>query len=195
MAKEARVKLEAVTLPEGFKGVCKRFHFDAEGKAHRSAIVGQVALMFLFTSGDNLLIWRDDISETIWEPASWHGFGNKVSDSFAGQQKSGDDPYETGSAMLEQLVAGNWVTESKATGPRIGLLVEAVVAAMTKAGKAADEAGIAERMRDKDHAKRAKANPAVAAEYERLVAERAAARYKAAAEKAKGTDAAGLDDI
>ncbi len=191
----AKVKLETVALPEGFKGVCKRFHFDAEGKAHRSAIVGQVAILFLFTSGDNLLVWREDLSEKVWEPASWHGFGNKISDCFAGQKESGDIPFENASAMLEQLVAGNWITESKSTGPRIGLLVEAVVAALTKAGKDVDEPGIAERMKDKEHAKRAKANPAVAAEYEKIVAERAAKRAKDAAEKAKGTDAADLDDI
>ncbi len=195
MAEKAKVTLEAVALPEGFKGVCKRFHFDAEGKAHRSAVVGQVAIMFLFTSGDDILIWRDDLSEKIWEPASWHGFGNKISDCFAGQLKSGDDPYDNATAMIEQLTADNWVTESKASGPRIGLLVEAVIAAMVKAGKTPDAAGIGERMKDKEHAKRARSNPSVDVEYKRLESERQAARLKAAQEKAKGADTASLDDL
>ncbi len=194
MAKEPKT----LTHSEEIKGVSKKIHIDSGGNESRSAVAGETEFRMLFASGDMIVVNRGDLPETVWDAAGWHGLAQKLGDSYAGQKESGDDPYENASAMLEQLVAGNWVTESKATGPRIGLLVEAVVAAKIKAGKEVgpqEEADIAERMKDKEHAKRAKANPAVAAEYERLVAERAAARYKAAAEKAKGTDAAGLDDI
>lgn len=182
------------TAPE-FKGISKKVHYDADGNTSRSAVADESKFEMLFATGDKITVVRKDLPDAIWDAAGWHGLAQKLGDSYAGRKESGDDPYENASAMLEQLVAGNWITESKATGPRIGLLVEAVVAAKVKAGKEVDEAGIAERMKDKEHAKSARANPAVSVEYDRLVAERATARAKATAEKAKGADAGTLDDL
>ena len=171
-----------------------KVHVHKDGKEHRSAMAGEIRLDIKFVKGDKVLsVSRSDISDDVWECAGWHGIAQKIGDSYAGE--SGDAAYDEAEKMLEQLTAGNWVTESKSTGPRIGLLVEAIVAAKVAAGMEYDEAAIKLKLADKDYAKSVKANEQVNAHYKRLEAERAAARSKEAQAAAKGADTAGLEDI
>lgn len=186
---------EPETVAVDFKGVSKKVHFDVDGNPGRSATPGETKFQMLFATGDILEIKPKDLSPEMWIAAGWHGLAQKLGDSYSNQKESGDDPYESASAMLEQIVNGNWVAEKKATGPRIGLLVEAIVAALTKAGKTPDEKAIAEKCKDKAYVAGAKANAAVDAEYQRIAAERAADRAKKATEKAKGADAKALDEL
>ena len=192
MAKKATEKL---THEVEIKGVSKKVHIDQDGKESRSAVAGETEFRMLFAGGDMIRVTRGDLSDNVWDAAGWHGLAQKLGDSYAGQKESGDDPFENASAMLEQLVAGNWVTESKATGPRIGLLVEAIMAVKANAGLEADEAAIEERCKNKEYVKGAKARSDVDAEYQRIVGERAKARADKAADKAKGADAQDAADL
>lgn len=193
MAKEP-TKEAATEKPKRGK-VSSKWYIDPEGEKHRSAVANWVEHRIEFSDGHKLSIFRKDLSEDMLACAAAHGISQKRGDAYADSKGDVAVAHEDCLAMDEQILAGNWITTSKSTGPRIGLLVEAVVAAMTKAGKEFDEAGIAERMKDKEHAKRARANPQVDVEYKRLESERQAARLKAAQEKAKGADSAGLDDL
>ena len=188
-------KTPEATTPD-FKGVSKTVHYDAEGEPVRSANAGESKFEMLFATGDKITVERKDLSDEMWIAAGWHGLAQKLGDSYSGQKKTGEDPFTNASAMLDQIVHGNWVAESKASGPRIGLLVEAVVAAKTKAGLEVDEKAVAERLKgDKEYQKSVRANEQVDAEYKRIEAERAATRAKEAATKAKAADTASLEDI
>lgn len=192
----AKVAKEKLTHNVEIKGVSKKIHIDADGKESRSAVAGETEFRMLFAGGDMIVVRRSDFSNEVWDAAGWHGVAQKLGDSYAGQKESGDDPFENASAMVEQLRAGTWVTESKATGPRIGLLVEAIMAVKANAGLEADQAEIAERCKDKEYVKGAKARDDVNAEYQRIVAKRAAERAAKAIGKAQETESAeGVENL
>lgn len=194
MAKEIATSARTDT-PKEFKGVSRKIHIDADGKEGRSAVAGETGLRFEFKDGRKFTVTRKDFTNEVWDAAAWHGMAQKLGDSYADCKKSGEDPYDEADKMLEQLKVGNWIVGARSTGPRIGLLVEAIVAAKTKAGLKFDESAIAEKMKDKDAAKSARANAAVDVEYKRIERERAAEREEAAQTKAKAAGGAGLDTI
>ena len=171
--------------------VAKKVHIDSDGGEHRSAQAGQKSLeiRFLDSAGevtnDVIAITRDALTDDMWSCAAWHGLAQKLGDTYADAKKKGLVPFDEASGMLEQIAAGNWVAESLSTGPRIGLLVEAVMAAKAAAGLEADEDAIKAKCADKEYAKRVKANDSVKAHYDRIVAERATARAKESAKSAK----------
>lgn len=96
----------------------------------------------------------------------------------------GEEAYEAISARLETLESGEWVSRKGATGPRLGLLAEAVVAAMAKAGQTRDLEETKQKLKEKgDEGRKAVLeNKSIKAEYDRLRAEAMAAK---AAESAK----------
>lgn len=96
----------------------------------------------------------------------------------------GEEAYEAISARLETLQSGEWVSRKGATGPRLGLLAEAVVAAMAKAGQTRDLEQTKKTLKEKGDEGRTEIlkNKQIKAEYDRLRAEAMAAK---AAESAK----------
>ena len=183
------------------QAVAKKVHIDSEGKESRSASAAEKELQIRFLESDGktvgkvLSIERDTLSADMWFAAGWHGLAQKLGDTYADAKKKGLVPFDEAEAMLEQIVAGNWVAESLSTGPRIGLLVEAVMAAKAEAGQDCDEAELKGKLADKEYAKRVKANEQVNAHYKRLEAERAVARSKEAAKAAKAADTSALAEI
>jgi len=89
--------------------------------------------------------------------------------------------------MFEQIAGGTWVTEATA-GDRPSMVCDAIIAALEANGEKVDEKrrdAIREKIKDKDVLAGAKKDDAVKAQLERIKAERAVARAKEAAKKAK----------
>jgi hypothetical protein len=177
--------------------VAKKVHIS-DGKERRSAHVGEEELQFQFATGETLSITRDSVPDDMWTVAGWHGIAQKIGDTYADAKKKGLVAFDEAEAMLENIANGIWVTESQSTGPRIGLLVEAICAALAKAGKDYNESDIAAKCKGEEgteYRKGAKANPLVKTEYDRLEDERREERRKATAKLAKATDVNTLNDL
>jgi hypothetical protein len=125
--------------------------------------------------------------------AEFHGFSQKIGDSYAGASKATEDSEMTQEeyilaqidTAIAQLYAGDWSIRTGAgAGPRITDLVRALCELYPDQAEA-DVAETVSNM-DADQKKQTRAHPAVATILDRLRAERAAA--KAAASAAKEVD-------
>lgn len=175
----------------------KRFVLD-DGSEVASAAANAEALTFAFEGGETFEVTLDMFSEDIQQAALWHGFSQKLGDSYS--SKSGLEAEEAFGALLEQLQAGNWVSERTGGGPRITMVAEAVERALIGRGETVDDdrrARIFEQLRSKPEApKAALGDERIKAEYEKIKAEKAAERAAAAAEAAEeaGAEAEGALD-
>jgi hypothetical protein len=164
-------------------------YVNAAGEETRSAHEGATALVFTFANGDVLSVDASKLPQPVQVAAMWHGLAQKIGDAYA-SAKSAEDAADAATALYERLEAGDWVAEREAAGPRISLILQAIVRTLEKAGKPLDEAGVAARAEklktDKAYREQAMANPQVAAEYAAIQAERAAQRAADAAAKAAG---------
>lgn len=137
-----------------------------------------------------------DYPAMIQTMAAWHGLSQKIGDVWAGSKGNIDDAIEGADSMNEQLVSGVWTERAEGVGPQPTLVVEAIVRALIAKGETVDDArklSILEKCKDKATRDGALKDPAIAAQYATIQAERAAARAKAAAEAAAGvTMAEGL---
>ena len=189
-------------MPDGKKEtVCKKVFHYKDGERGRSAQPDAVALTFNFANGETIDVQQEKFTPAIQSCLMWNGISQKLGDAYAGAgakaKETGQEPadvaFEMFGAMLEQLELGTWVTEREATGPRLTILFEAIVAAKAKAGEEVREDTQQRLREDKDFREAAAELPAVKAEALRISAERAAARAAAAATIAAGTEATGLD--
>ena len=171
----------------------KKFYIAANGDESRSASADAQVLRFAFSDGTNLEVDPAKLPESIRRCAMFHGLAQKIGDSYAAT-KSVEEAAENAMALYERLEAGEWVGERESAGPRISLVLLAIVRVKEQAGQPLDEAGIAERAAklkaDKAFRDGAMANPAVKAAFAAIQAERAAER---AAEAAKAAGAAPVD--
>jgi hypothetical protein len=174
--------------------IAKRVYVNEDGTETRGARPTTKAARMEFSNGETLeLPGVGDLPGAIQAACFWHGLTAKVGDRFASAKGDAEAAYDAAAAMVERLVAGEWVKEGEGAGPRITLLVEAIVAAKAAAGQDADEAAIAAKLKDnKELRDGALANPAIKAEYEKIRAARAAAKAKEAAKAAKDADAGDL---
>ena len=182
------------------KTVSKTYTYS-DGDTGRSAKPGCMALTLTFGEGDDapkIVVDASKFSDEVRHCATYHGLSQKIGDSYA-SLKDDDSRYEAASAMVEHLMTGVWVAEGEGAGPRITLLVEAIMRAAKVAGKKADEAAIAAKCSDKETGKAyregALKNAQVAAQYEQIKAERAAERAAKKAEAAKQAADKGLGDL
>jgi hypothetical protein len=99
---------------------------------------------------------------------------------------AGAEAYEALQARDETLRAGEWTSRKGAEGPRISLLVQAMVAALAKDGieRDPDDVKTALIAKGEEGRKAVLGNPKVRAEYDRLRAEAAAKRAAESAAKA-----------
>lgn len=170
----------------------KKVYLDGEGNESRSAKPGVEVLRFEFANGNSYAVQLGDFPEAVLRSATWHGLAQKMGDEYSGA-KSPDEAEEAFLNVRERLMAGDWVTERQAAGPRISLVLEAVMTAYQEAGKPLDAAAIEERregLKDAAVRKAALEHPAINAVYLRLQAERAA--KKAAFAAAKAAESASL---
>lgn len=175
----------------------KKSYFLQDGTEVRSASPEAVRLQFSFANGDTLNVDPSKLSEQVRYCAMFHGLAQKIGDSYAGS-KTPDEASEEASSLWERLEAGEWIAERESAGPRISLILAAIVKARADAGKPftdAEQAERAEKLKtDKTYRESAMANPAVKAAYAALQAERAAERAAKAAAEA-GTATAETDSL
>lgn len=168
----------------------KKSYYLQDGTEVRSASPEAVRLTFAFANGDRLDVDPSKLSEQVRYCAMFHGLAQKIGDSYAGS-KTPDEASEEASSLYERLEAGEWIAEREAAGPRISLILAAVVKARADAGKPFSDAEIAERSErlktDKPYRESVMANGAVKAAYAAIQAERAAERAAKAAADAGGT--------
>lgn len=177
----------------------KKSYFLKDGTEVRSATPEAVRLQFAFANGDKLDVDPTKLSDGVRYCAMLHGLAQKIGDSYAGA-KTPDEASEEAGSLYERLESGEWIAERESAGPRISLILAAIVKARADAGKPFTEAEQAERAEklkaDKTYRESAMANPAVKAAYAAIQAERAAERAaKAAADAAGATESVTTDDL
>jgi len=168
--------------------ICKKVYIGPDGEESRSAKANAVELQFHFTNGNIHSVKLADHPADIVTCLGYFGISEKYGNSYAKSDGSADVAEEKFLAMQEQLTGGVWVTESEA-GDRPSMVCDAICAALETNGEKVDDArraSIREKIKDKDVLAGAKKDASVAAELERIKAERAVARAKEAKAKAKG---------
>lgn len=131
-----------------------------------------------------------DVTDELRHCAMLQGFAIKLQRSFAsakGDPVAAREAYET---VKENLLSGLWNTKREGSGPRLSILVEAIVAALQAEGETVDaarQAGIAEKLKDESVREKAMAKPSVKAHYESIKAARAAERAMKARKEAEGS--------
>lgn len=171
----------------------KTFYSNAAGEQSAHWRPGFDSLTFAFEGGGTYTVSTADFPAEVLPGMTLHGAGQKLRDTYAGDE-SVADAEESFTTMLERLKAGEWVTERTGLGPSPVLLIEAIKAAKAKAGQPFDEAAAKEKYKTKEAREKALSVPQVKAEYERLRAERQAAKAAEAA-KAAATATGDLADI
>lgn len=139
-------------------------------------------------------VFAEQMKPGVRNAAELFGYNIVLTNTMGGLR--GDEAMEAMLARLETLEAGEWTSRKGAEGPRVSLLVEAVVAAYAKAGKTKDPEEVKLSLLEKgDEGRKAVlANPQVKAEYDRLRAEAAAERAAESAAKA-GSSEGDLDSL
>lgn len=174
----------------------KKSYYLQDGTEVRSATPEAVRLQFTFANGDRLDVDPSKLSEQVRYCAMFHGLAQKIGDSYAGS-KTPDEASEEAMSLYERLESGEWIAERESAGPRISLILAAVVKARADAGKpfsASEQTERAERLKtDKAYRESVMANAAVKAAYATIQAERAAER--AAKAQAEAGAATGTDEL
>jgi len=183
------------------KTIAKKVYTYADGSEGRSFKPGATGLRFDFIGDDgetvteSVAVNPDNYPENIQTATRWHGLAQKLGDAYAGSSKSEKSPFELFEEMNESLMEGTWVAEGESAGPRTTLVLDALLAVVVAAKKldlakmgeekvAELRANLAKSIETKEQKAEALKDKRIAAEYERLRAERAAAKAKAAAEAA-----------
>lgn len=185
------------------KAVAKKVYILNDGTDSRAFQEGKTErLEFRFTNGEVRTVNLDNFSPVIQQAAMYHGFAQKLGDSYNTADGNAADAVNSFDETYAQLTEGDWTTASEGGGPRIGELVDAMVRLqMRRTGKTDEEVrpAIKERVGgwDGDQRKNATTNPQVAAELAQVRAEKAAERAKLAAQKAGEvqTEDDGLGDL
>ncbi len=173
------------------KKFCTKVYLDEDGKESRHASPNVATLEFRFTNDNVVSINLKAIGKGCAKAAAWHGVAQKIGDSY-NKAETPDDAQEAAEIMLERLMSDEWVKAGEGAGPKTGVLVQAVVNALTKSGEEVNserEAGIKAKVSTKEGREGAMANAAINAEYKALQAEAAATRAAKAAKAAVESDA------
>ncbi len=126
-----------------------------------------------FKNGESLAVRFADLSDTIREKLLQHGLSQKLGDASAGCETVEEAIAET-KRVIERLIAGDWRSVREATaGPRVGLLVEALVRIT---GKGTEECRDVVDGIDDDKRKALRAHPQIRAAMADIRAERERAK-------------------
>lgn len=181
MAK-TKVATKSYVLPTG--ETSQRFHPEAVG------------FTFVFGDGSTLGAKYEEFPDVSRKYAMGNGFMQLLGDRYAGAENA-SDAFEAAEIMLERLKNGEIAAPREGLGPSPVLILEAIKAAKAEAGLPHDEAAAKEKYKDKEAREKALSNAKVKAHYERLRAERAAAKAAEAAKKAAEStgEAASVADL
>lgn len=167
----------------------KKIFLMPDGSETSHASHDAVELSFRFNGGGVHSVKLSEFSEEIRTCLGWNGLSQKLGDVYAGDDNA-EDAEESFETALERLRAGEWVKAREGVGPSPTLIFEAIKAAKAEANMPYDEAATKEKYKTKEARDTVLKVPQIKAHYERLRAERAAAR---AAEAAKHAQAASGD--
>jgi hypothetical protein len=165
-----------------------------EDQRKQSYFEGARLLVFAFANGEQVVVDPAKFNDFTRTAAMYHGLSQKLGDAYA-SSKDADEAWEKFESLREQLEAGNWLAERESAGPRISLVVKAIVAAKAKAGVTVTEEEVAAKYNemDKERQKTVLQDPRINAEYQRIRAEQAAERAAKAAEAANAAAEAGTE--
>ncbi len=141
-----------------------------DGTTTRHARADAESLVVKFGDGTTLPVEQTAISESNRIAAFWYGLAVKLNRATAGS-KTVAKARTAVETMVELLGGEVWVEAREGRGPAPGLLLEAIVVAIKKAGKKItdkDRETIRGKLREEGGRKRAMANPRYAAEYARI---------------------------
>ena len=172
------------------KAIAKKRYIDGEGEQSAHASVNTKELQFQFANGETVVVSLDMIGAGCQTAATFHGLAQKIGDTY-NKAETVDDAHSDCLAMLERLGGDEWIKPGEGPGPRVNLLVDAIVAAIeADGGEVNDErkTAIRTKVSEADGRKGALANPAIASQYEAIRAKRAAEKAKEAATKAKASE-------
>ena len=181
------------------QSIATKSFIGKDGDETRHATRDSRQVKFTFSDGSEIVVGPEEIDKSLVRACTLYGMAQKIGDAYSGAGKE-DNPVEAAKeragTVLDNLKNGVWVTAREGGGgPRVSMLVEAVVAAAEAAGKTGvDPAKVKEKLKDDKTRKGAMQNPAVVAQYERIKAERAAARA-AEAEQTAQTEGADLSAL
>jgi hypothetical protein len=189
--------------------VCKKTFLQEDGTRSAHATPETVGLEFAFANDRTHVVKDDDFTPAINACFTWMGRSEKLGNGYAGAKKKtdkdggelADNAEDMFLALYEQLGDGDWVKVGEGGGVRPSMLVDAIVAALIAEGEEvnderrdlialklkADGEDVPEDVRQTADQKRKKAlaNPAINAEYERIKLAAQTARTNAAAAKAE----------
>lgn len=169
--------------------VCTKVYVDGDGAEHRSAVADAIRLEFRFKNGKTEAVAKGDNPADIEARLDWFGRSEKYGNFYAGVKGDSEAAYESFMTGRELLAGGEWSERKEGMGPRPSMLINAILAALKKAGQAIDEAteaSIREEAKDKAFREAALTKPAVKAEYEGLRLAAMQARHAEAVKAAKG---------
>lgn len=180
------------------RGVFCERHYSSDGKEfenRRSPFPDTTAVRLVFPTfdaGEPITIELDALSDEVQRQCMAFGLVEKITNA-AGGKKELAEKYEAIESAIENLLTVGWTAATEG-GPRVGLLVEAYVAAATAAGK---EVSVEETMKKlsaldegqkEEWITKAKGNAKVMAAFERLRLERQQERLAKAEERLAADD-------
>lgn len=159
---------------------------DVEKTGTRSWNKDATVLQFAFENGEKIAVNPNDFPEEMRVAFMFFGVSEKLGNAYA-SSKDADDAWEKFESLREQIMAGNWVSERESAGPRISLMIKAIVAAKLAQGVTVTEADVAAKYAalDKDGKAQVAKDPFINAEYQKLRAQEAMARAQKAADATK----------
>lgn len=153
------------------------FYIGPAGES-RAPLAATTALETRFTNGDKLSMSLKDLPAGMANVLAYFGLNKKLSDSMAREGGiSVDDAIETCEEVWDSLKRGVW-REPTERGPNIGLIIQAIFRAKNEKPTEAREKELSTKLAQADYRLGAMKNPAIAAAYAAIQAERSAARAK-----------------
>ena len=174
----------------------EKLFIDGDGKESRHATPEARVLVVRFANGEEVELKPSELSKEIVMCAAFHGFSQKIGDSYAGA-KTIDEAIEHAQAVVENLEEGTWIDRAEGA-IRTSLLAEALHRCKGTKYPSVEEAAVTIKEWSPEKRKSVldseKGVPALVAAFVGLQAERAAARAEKAAKVAEG-NAQGLDTL
>lgn len=167
----------------------QRWYFDAEGNRTPRVQLTSVGGGLHFVEAKRDLEWNlSDFDDGVRNAAALFGLMTSITNAFGGKETV--EMLGAAEARLERFQMGVWASERGESGPRIGILLEALMRLRAEKGASTDAEARA-RWKDKliaggsDYIKGLREDPTVAAHYHAILREREDAAAKEAAEKAR----------
>lgn len=153
-------------------------------------------IRFKFTNGDDLDFLFESVDEAVRRCAMARGFSEDIGNTYAASGGNVANARQWAGERIEALQSGDWYSDRTGGGggPNLAILIEAVGAAKKKENRPFNADETKAKLLAKDGRVNALKVPTIRAEYDRLMAERAAAKAVESA-KAASVDAGDLSSF